>query len=1164
MFDNTKNNPYLWLVVALAGVVVLLPFYSIRSLSDYLPLHMAMDTASIVVAFLIFGVVWKAYSEEQAGNIVILAIGLMAAGLLDFAHMLSYKGMPVFITPGSPEKTINFWLAARLLTVLTFVVAAVRPWRPFYNAATRYLLLLLALLLVALVYWAGLWHEQAWPHTFIEGEGLTAFKVGAGYMNIALFALATALFFRDARRGRYSGATSLAAAAAILVLSELSFIFYAEVNDSFDFLGHLYRVVAFALVHSSVFVSSVREPFERLRDEEQALVESEQRFRQLAENIDDVFWLTDWPGGRVVYVSPAFERVWGIPASALDKDPMLWREYVLEEYRVEIDEAFERAVKGAGAYEATFRIRRDDGEERWIHERGFTVSDGTGRVVRVAGIASDVTETRRLERAVEDSEHRLQAIFHAAQDGIVVADLDSRHLVMANEAFCEMLGISVDEVNTLKVEDIHPPERLDEVLEQFRQQAAGKIGVAQDIPVLRRDGSVFYADFNSTPLEIDGRPSLLHIARDATERRRLEHEIAASQERLALALRGARDGLIDWDIEHGRVCYSPRWKKLIGCGEEEIGEGFDEWEKRVEPTDLPGLLEAIQAATEGRTDRLKAEFRLRHNDGHWIWIMARGHVIRDKHDQPVRMVATHADISEIKQAQQREHEALIQLRRRIKEIQCLQQITALETKVERPLDDLLQQAVSYLPPAWQHPEQACAQIRFDEAVFNSDGFVRSEWAQREAIKVNGIERGEVTVCYRQAQVAVDDGPFLKEERELIAAVAIQLGGMLELRESQAALQRVNRILTTLSESNRSLVRARTEQSLVASICQILVTEGSYTRAWISYLDKGQRQLKQKAAAFAPATYYLEHVDVALDEQNNIAVRALTEDKLQVVGENASGKCILKGREDPKRAYAAVIALPLKIGKEVIGVLVVCSADRMEQGSREVELLEELAGDLAYGINTLRTRGERDRALMALEGMLFQTIEAIARTVEKRDPYTAGHQQRVAELAEAIAREMDLEASQITGIRLGSTIHDIGKIYIPAEVLNRPGRLSEQEFALIKTHPDVGYDIVEGIDFPWPVREMIRQHHERLDGSGYPEGLKGDEIILEARILAVADVVEATTAHRPYRPALGLEKGLEVLREGRGSIFDTEVVDCCVRLFEEKGFHWQVGNSTALH
>ncbi len=204
--------------------------------------------------------------------------------------------------------------------------------------------------------------------------------------------------------------------------------------------------------------------------------------------------------------------------------------------------------------------------------------------------------------------------------------------------------------------------------------------------------------------------------------------------------------------------------------------------------------------------------------------------------------------------------------------------------------------------------------------------------------------------------------------------------------------------------------------------------------------------------------------------------------------------------------------------------------------------------------TARKKAEEEQQRFAdqLQTSLIQTIRAIALTIEKRDPYTAGHQERVAELAVKIGECMGLDEKRLEGLHLGALIHDIGKISVPAEILNRPGTLEDALYTIIKSHPSVGYDIIKGIDFPWPLAEMVLHHHERLDGSGYPDGLKGDEISLESRILAVADVVEAMASHRPYRPALGADTALEEIEQGKGTIYDPDVAECCIRLLREKG------------
>ncbi len=202
---------------------------------------------------------------------------------------------------------------------------------------------------------------------------------------------------------------------------------------------------------------------------------------------------------------------------------------------------------------------------------------------------------------------------------------------------------------------------------------------------------------------------------------------------------------------------------------------------------------------------------------------------------------------------------------------------------------------------------------------------------------------------------------------------------------------------------------------------------------------------------------------------------------------------------------------------------------------------------------LQARDELKISHAQLMASLEGTISTITKIVDARDPYTSGHQQRVADLACNIAREMGLDENFIEGVTLGAKIHDIGKINVPAELLSKPTKLTNVEYMLIQSHSQVGYDILKDIEFPWPVADIAHQHHERMDGSGYPQGLKGDEISLEARIVAVADVVEAMASHRPYRPGLGIDKALDEIMKNRGNFYDPLVVDACLRLFKEKGY-----------
>ena len=248
-----------------------------------------------------------------------------------------------------------------------------------------------------------------------------------------------------------------------------------------------------------------------------------------------------------------------------------------------------------------------------------------------------------------------------------------------------------------------------------------------------------------------------------------------------------------------------------------------------------------------------------------------------------------------------------------------------------------------------------------------------------------------------------------------------------------------------------------------------------------------------------------------------------------------------------------LLVPLKNDGQLAGMLLLSNKISHEPYSNEErKLLQSVSTEVAVNIDNARLYESIKRKHSELQKAMDGVIHAVSLVMETRDPYTAGHQRRVAELARAIAKEMGLSEWQIMGIHIAGLLHDVGKVAVPTEILSKPGKINQYEFSLIKNHCRVGYEILQRIDFPWPVTQAILQHHERLDGSGYPEGLSGEDIILEARILGVADVVEAMSSHRPYRPALGLDCALHEISQASGILYDSEVVDACLKLLKKNG------------
>ncbi len=309
-----------WLLVGLSVPFVLIwqmpsiPFLHGKMMPLWL--HTSAETFSIIVDMLVFGVAWNAYSDERPGNVLIVAVGLLAVGLLDLAHVLSYRDMPDFVTSSGTEKGINFWLAARFVSVITMLTVALRSWQPFAHRHTRYWLLSGSLALTVVIYWLGLFHQDVWPRTFIEGKGLTPFKIGVEYVLSAILLLTAALFYQKVRSHQDSGITYLFAATVITILSELCFTLYANATDLFNLLGHVYKIVAYICIYHAVFVVSIREPYLKLGRAREELSFQKMLLNAQGEAAMDGILTVD-AGGRILWYNRKFLDLWGTPPELL-------------------------------------------------------------------------------------------------------------------------------------------------------------------------------------------------------------------------------------------------------------------------------------------------------------------------------------------------------------------------------------------------------------------------------------------------------------------------------------------------------------------------------------------------------------------------------------------------------------------------------------------------------------------------------------------------------------------------------------------------------------------------------------------------------------------------------------------------------------------------------
>jgi PAS domain S-box-containing protein/putative nucleotidyltransferase with HDIG domain len=410
--------------------------------------------------------------------------------------------------------------------------------------------------------------------------------------------------------------------------------------------------------------------------------------------------------------------------------------------------------------------------------------------------------------------------------------------------------------------------------------------------------------------------------------------------------------------------------------------------------------------------------------------------------------------------------------------------------------------------------------------------------------------------------------FEVDGRQMIIAIFRDVS-ILEDREKHLVIMRG----ALDAYANAALALACTDSSanLMQDICTAITQQSVFRLAWVGFPEEGPEKLFRVAGAAGPAIHYLDKLKVSWSEDrpeglgpSGIAYRTNT---VQVLENIETSNYFKPWRELARReGICSSITIPFHVEDDFRGALMVYASSLNAFGPVVTEAFTHLAQEIGIGLHARyrkerldAERLQREQAQQELATAMSAIVGAITTATEMRDPYTAGHQHRVAELAYAISKEMGWAKDRMQALRVAAQIHDIGKISIPTEILTKPTRLSAPEWSLIREHSETGYSILKDVPFKWKIAEAVRQHHERMNGSGYPQGLKGDAILPGARILAVADIVEAMASTRPYRPALGIDAALREIERQAGTSLDAEIVRICVCLFRKKGFVFPVVN-----
>ncbi|MDO8292405.1 MAG: PAS domain S-box protein [Gallionella sp.] len=780
--------------------------------------------------------------------------------------------------------------------------------------------------------------------------------------------------------------------------------------------------------------------------------------------------------------------------------------------------------------------------------RSFSVHDEQGAHLYSVHILEDITDSRRAKIALIESEKKFRMLFDAISDTVAIHDMDGRFL-QVNRSACEHFGYSQEELLQKNVADIDTSE--------FAQKVADRIKVLQEqghlvaeTAHMHRDGSVIPVELSARIIDYGGQPAVLSVARDIAERKRAEQELRLR----AQLLDSTNDSVFVHDLD-GNFIYlnEAAWKSRGYTRDELIG-------MNLHVLDVPEHEKLIEARSRELMEKGQCTFESAHRrkDGSVMPIEVSARLIESGGRKLV--ISAARDITERKRVEQalRDSEATY-----------------------RSLFENTLNGIAHCRMIFQDGVPADIEyITVNKGFKNVTGLEGVEGRKISEV-IPGYCRDNPESLEIFGKVARTGEPA-RWEHYLAALgrwfsfsiyspaqdeIVIVSDNITERKEAEIALKHANRALATLSEVNRNLVYATDENDLLQAICRAIVEQCGYRLAWVGYKQHDENKSIKVLASAGHDEGYLDAMQLTWAETGRgmgSGGRAMRSGVTQLCQDMANDPLCLPWCDGSRQhGYASCIVLPLLDGDNaVFGILTVYAAEANTFIAAEVALLEEMAEDLAFGVRTLHTRRERDlaleqnrRQLEQLQSNLEDTVRAIATIVEMRDPYTAGHQARVADLAAAIAGQMGLPDDRVHSIRLAGVVHDLGKVQIPAEILSKPGRLSVIEYSLIQTHAQAGYDILKGINFPWPIAQMVLQHHERIDGSGYPQGLKGDAILLEARILSVADVVESMFSHRPYRPGMGMEVALEEIAKNSGTLYDPQVVDACLALFREQGYRF---------
>jgi len=808
--------------------------------------------------------------------------------------------------------------------------------------------------------------------------------------------------------------------------------------------------------------------------------------------------------GKIALWNQKFANMWKIPEEVLSGHD---DEKAINHILTQLADPEQFVAKVRKLYEqpeqSSFdRIEFLDGR---VFERYSQPQNIEGAIVGRVWSFRDITERKRVEEELRESEHKYRAAIETASD--VICIIQEGIIRFSNPRVTTMLGYKLVEIEGKNITSFIPQENLGLILERYRKRMAGeKLSEVYETALLHKSGKKISIEMNGSVIQYEGKPADLVIIRDITGRKQADEALARSEEKYRSILENMQDSYIEVDLVGNFTFANEAACRNLGFTREQlIGENFSNIASG--ENDIKAVFKAYNDVYQTGEPNKGFAFNIVRKDGTTGYGETSISLIKDEQGKPIGFRSVGRDVTERKQ---------------------------MEVELQR------------LASVVHHSSELVNLSANDGKMI----FLNAAGARMLGIDPDKVEQFNI-------MQVIPDHLVAKVQSELLPALL--KGGSWE-----GDLQYIN-LKTGLLTDVHAMTFAINDPSSGAPMYFANVSLDITARKQTEASILRSKLLLQSVIDSTPDWMYVKDtqhrflmVNRSFAEAQNVNSRDMinkpdTDFFSQELCIGNPDKGILGFHADDNQAFKGqTVHNPRNIVTWADGSLHIYDTYKIPLADQSGKIYAALvySRDIT---DQRRAEDEREASFKTLQKTLHDVINTMSKIVEMRDPYTSGHQGRVAELSGAIARQMKLDDARVEHLMMAASIHDVGKMYVPADILSKPGKLSDIEWAIIRTHVEGSYEILKDLEFSQPIAMMALQHHERLDGSGYPNGLKGEEILIEAKILAVADVVEAMSSHRPYRPTLGINRALEEISQNRGVLYDTDVVDICLKLFNEDGY-----------